>query len=91
MSKSTREKEREICGETFWTIWGMSEQIPGRVKGTHISPATLLQYVREGCPCFEHSGALYFSKDLTAFRQWLIQRRPERQVKALERRSRYGY
>lgn len=87
--KRTYEKEQTICGKSFYTLWGMCEQVPGRNKGSHISPNTLLRYVREGCPCFEHSGTLFFDKDTTAFLEWLVQRKPQRQIKALERRARY--
>ena len=90
MGKRTFELEREICGQSFYTLYGMAAQIPGRTKGSHITFNTLLGYVKEGCPCFEHSGALYFDKDLTKFREWLMQRRPERQRKYMERRARYN-
>ena len=89
MAKRVYEKEKEICGQSFYTIWGMSEQIPGRTKGSHITTTTLLKYVNEGCPCFEHSGTLYFNKDLKPFMAWLINRRPERQKKAMERAAKY--
>lgn len=90
MATRTYDKEREICGSSFYTLWGMCEQVPGRTKGSHITPNTLLGYVKEGCPCFEHAGALYFKKDLTEFVAWLTTRRPGRQQKALERRARYN-
>lgn len=83
------EEEKDICGVSFWTLWGMAKQIPGRKKGSNISVNTLLQYVREGCPCFEHAGALYFPKDTTQFLNWLMTRRPERQQKAMARAARY--
>lgn len=89
MSERTHALEREICGDQFYTLFGMAQQIPGRTQGSHITVNTLLRYVKEGCPCFEHSGSLYFKKDLTEFRQWLLQRRPQRQLKALQRRARY--
>jgi hypothetical protein len=81
--------EREICGESFYTLWGMAKQVPGRTKGSHITPNTLLRYIDEGCPCFEHAGATYFKKDLSEFRAWLTTRRPERQKKSMARRARY--
>lgn len=90
MAKRNFELEREICGQRFYTLYGMALQIPGRTAGSHITLNTLLGYVKEGCPCFEHSGALFFNKDLTEFRNWLMQRRPERQRKYMERRARYN-
>lgn len=91
MGKRIFEQEREICGQSFYTLYGMAAQIPGRTKGSHITLNTLLNYVKEGCPCFEHSGALYFDKDLTKFREWLVQRKPARQEKALARRARCSW
>ena len=57
----------------------------GRKTGTHLSQKQMLQYVKEGCPCFEHSGQTLFEKDLTHFLEWLRNRRPARQIKAQER------
>ncbi len=78
-------KEKNIGGVSFYTIWGICEKIPGRTKGSHLSQKQMLQYVKEGCPCFEHAGALLFEKDLTNFLEWLRNRRPARQIKAQER------
>lgn len=89
MAKREHKETKEICGQTFYTIWGMCKQIPGRTSGSHITRATLLQYVKEGCPCFEHAGTLYFNQDLKPFMQWLVTRQPERQRKALERAVKY--
>ena len=89
MAQRERKDTKEICGQTFYTIWGMCKQIPGRTAGSHITRTTLLQYVKEGCPCFEHAGSLYFPKDLGPFMSWLVTRQPERQRKAMERAARY--
>lgn len=89
MARTEYEKTKEICGREFYTLYGMCEQIPGRGKGTHITADTLLKYVHEGCPCFEHSGSLYFQKDLGPFMDWLVQRKPARQRRAMERLNRY--
>lgn len=84
-------KEEVIGGKTFWTLWGMSRQLPGRKTGTRTSIKQMLIYVKEGCPCFEHAGSLFFDKDLTAFLEWLQKRKPARQIKAQERIRRiYG-
>ena len=86
MERKPYPREKNICGQTFYTLWGMSEQIEGRKAGSHITVNTLLRYVREGCPCFEHAGVLYFQKDLKPFMAWLVQRKPERQRRAMARR-----
>lgn len=78
-------KEVTICGQTFLTIYGICEKIEGRTKGSHLSLKQMLQYVKEGAPCFEHAGSLVFEKDLSSFLEWLRQRRPMRQIKAQER------
>lgn len=94
MTKERRAKEareRVINGVSFYTVLGLGEQLPGRVTGTHTSPRTILQYVAEGCPCFEHGGMILFEKNLGEFLTWLRNRRPVRKLKASERLRRiYG-
>lgn len=79
--------EETICGKTFWTVWGMSRQLPGRTRGSRTSLSQMLVYIREGCPCFEHGGSIYFDKDTTAFLEWLRQRRPQKASVAAKRRA----
>lgn len=93
----TREKrasmalEKQLGEKSFYTLYGMCAQIPGRTEGSRLSPNQLLKYVKEGCPCFEHAGQVLFEKDLTVFYNWLRQRKPLRQIKAQERLRRiYG-
>lgn len=91
MTKDRRRKqalERTVAGKTYYTVYGMCEQLPGRKIGTKLGLNTLMQYVREGAPCFESCGIVYFDKDLTAFRTWLEGRRPLAKVRADERAAR---
>lgn len=82
--------EINLGGESFYTCWGLSRQLPSR-NNSFTSLNTITRYVREGCPCFEHGGMTLFSKDLTDFMQWLKNRRPYKQIKAKERLRRiYG-
>lgn len=83
-----RPLERTIGNVSFYTVQGMCRQIEGRTRGSHLTENQLYRYVAEGCPCFEHSGAVLFEKDLTGFMNWLRGRQPERQKRALERRRR---
>lgn len=84
---ATLKMEETICGKTFWTVWGMSRQLPGRTKGSKTSLAQMLVYIREGCPCFEHGGSVFFDKDLTEFLNWLKKRRPQQAKAAAKRRA----
>lgn len=86
--RDKQDKERVIAGKSYYTIYGMCEQFPGRKTGTRLGLNTLMQYVREGAPCFESCGIVYFDKDLTAFRTWLEGRRPMAQRRADERAAR---
>ena len=91
MTKDRRRKqalERTVAGKTYYTVYGMCAQLPGRKIGTKLGLNTLMQYVREGAPCFESCGIVYFDKDLTAFRTWLEGRRPLSKVRADERAAR---
>lgn len=84
-------REKKLGEKSYYTLYGMCAQIPGRKEGSRLSPNQLYQYVKEGCPCFEHAGQVLFEKDLTAFYNWLRQRKPLRQLKAQERLRRiYG-
>ncbi len=91
MTRKQRESmalEKQLGDVSYYTLWGMCAQIPGRTAGSRLSPNQLLKYVKEGCPCFEHAGMLLFEKDLTGFYNWLRQRKPLRQIKAMARAGR---
>ena len=78
--RKTLKLEETICGKTFWTVWGMAKQLPGKKKGSTTSFDMMLIYIKEGCPCFEHAGRVFFDKDMTAFLEWLTKRRAHQAV-----------
>nr|QGT50626.1 hypothetical protein Elusimicrob1349_0960 [uncultured Elusimicrobia bacterium] len=72
-------KEITILGETYLTMSGLREQLPGRLQGSKVSLGQIIKYVKEGCPCFEYSHLTLFRP--AAVKEWLESRSPKTQRK----------
>lgn len=72
-------KKVQFFGETYLTVCGLREVIPGRLEGTRVSVGQILRYVKEGCPCFNHSGRHLFQPEKV--KKWLEERQTEKQIK----------
>ena len=76
-------KTVEIGAQTYFTVCGLREQLPGRSSGTHISVEQIFKLIKEGMPCFSFSGRYLF--DLSKVQDWLVLRQPTSQLNHLVR------